>query len=254
MEKLTENVSYLYEEMPQDIKRFKKESYEERFEQFRRRNSVFFNEAARLLEEASEAERGRRMEEIARTVTDCASALVDGAGGKIAKENMQLNLNMVTVLYVIPSFLALDSGCMDAFADVLCREWERTFRGNRIQASDFAGIQAGFKNKLCYVTTAVCQSLHKPDDCYELRLLKNYRDEYLSATPEGAKLVKEYYNIAPTIVKRIDKTPDAGERYRRIWEKYLLPCIRLIEVHKEEACRDLYSEMVRELHQEYMEG
>ena len=58
-------------------------------------------------------------------------------------------------------------------------------------------------------------------------------------TKDGEILVKEYYNIAPTIVKRIDRSPDASEIYADIWEKYLKPCVRLIEAGEQEECREI---------------
>ena len=113
----------------------------------------------------------------------------------------------------------------------------------------------GLKRGLfCYITTAVCRSLDKPDDCCELTALRKYRDEYLLMSDGGRKLVEEYYNIAPTIVKRINKEKDAGEIYRGIWQDYLSPCIRLIEEDRNEECREVYSRMVRRLESDYMTG
>ena len=97
----------------------------------------------------------------------------------------------------------------------------------------------------CYITTAVCESLNKPDDCYELTTLRKYRDEYLLSTESGREIVEEYYNIAPTIVKRIGRQDDAGEIYRGIWDEYLSPCIHLIEKGRKEECKDRYSEIGR---------
>ena len=61
-----------------------------------------------------------------------------------------------------------------------------------------------------------------------------------------------YYNIAPTIVKRIDKRDDAKEIYNRIWTDYLTPCIHLIEENEKEACKEVYSDMVRSLQKKYI--
>ena len=66
--------------------------------------------------------------------------------------------------------------------------------------------------------------------------------------------MEEYYNIAPTIVKRINREKNPGEIYRGIWQKYLSPCIRLIEENRNEECREVYSRMVRRLEKDYMTG
>ena len=102
------------------------------------------------------------------------------------------------------------------------------------------------------MTTAVCKSLHKPDDCRELTLLRNYRDTFMLETAEREKIVKEYYNVAPTIVKRIDRREDADEIYGAIWEQYLSRCIRLIEAEKPEECEKVYIRMVQELETRYL--
>ncbi|GHU54664.1 hypothetical protein FACS1894132_09650 [Clostridia bacterium] len=57
----------------------------------------------------------------------------------------------------------------------------------------------------CYITTAVCTSLEKPDDCYELTLLRNFRDTFLKNQPDGETLIKPYYEDAPRIVDKINK-------------------------------------------------
>ena len=102
------------------------------------------------------------------------------------------------------------------------------------------------------MTTAVCRSLDKPDGCYELKTLRDYRDRYLASSPGGRETIREYYNIAPTIVKRIERQKNADEIYRKIWKEYLERCIGLIETGKMEECREVYTKMVHELEREYL--
>ena len=130
--------------------------------------------------------------------------------------------------------------------------WNRKMPENKIGHSTYESICGGFRDRICYITTAVCRSLSKPDDCYELTLLRKYRDGYLLESPEGEALVREYYNIAPTIVKRIDKCRNADQIYQNIWQDYLKPCIRLIEEQRLEECGEVYSRMVRRLGTEYL--
>ena len=44
----------------------------------------------------------------------------------------------------------------------------------------------------------------------------------------------------------------ASEIYADIWEKYLKPCVRLIEAGEQEECRELYTKMVRSLEKKYL--
>ena len=59
--------------------------------------------------------------------------------------------------------------------------------------------------------------------------------------------MEEYYDIAPTIVKRMEKEADKEQIYRALYEDYLMPCIRKNDAQAYDACRDLYESMVETL-------
>ena len=64
--------------------------------------------------------------------------------------------------------------------------------------------------------------------------------------------MEEYYDIAPTIVKRIGRRPDRKEIYERLYRDYLLPCIRSIEARDYDACQERYQKMVLDLKTQYI--
>lgn len=99
----------------------------------------------------------------------------------------------------------------------------------------------------CFITTAVCHTFGKPDDCYELTMFRRFRDNWLSQQPDGNALISEYYAVAPAIVKNIDNSADADRVYQKIWELYLHPCLRYLENRQYEDCKNLYVEMVTRL-------
>lgn len=99
----------------------------------------------------------------------------------------------------------------------------------------------------CFITTAVCGSLGKADDCAELTAFRNFRDNWLAYQPDGRELVDEYYRVAPEIVRAIDARADSAEIYRAIWAEYLSPCYELIRRGRYAACRRKYVEMMRAL-------
>ena len=140
----------------------------------------------------------------------------------------------------------------DELAQAMADAWNQTFPGNKISGMTIAEMKGGFRTSPCFITTAVCESLHKPEDCYELNLLKAYRDDYLALSPDGEALIARYYDIAPTIVKRMNKEKDRKAIYRSLYENYISPCVRLIEEDRNEECRQKYSEMVEMLQTEYM--
>lgn len=99
----------------------------------------------------------------------------------------------------------------------------------------------------CFITTAICGYLHKPDDCEELVLLRHFRDLWLVHQPDGLELIMEYERIAPGIVQRLEASPNYEQYCRFLWEKYLLPCLELIKNFKFEECKNLYIKMVRQV-------
>jgi len=134
----------------------------------------------------------------------------------------------------------------------LTDKWNGHFKQYCLKPGSFQDINGGFKTRLCYITTAVCESLGKNRDCYEVNLLKNYRDSYLLEDEEGKQLVDEYYDIAPTIVNRINKLNDSEAVYKEIYDTYINPCIHFIENGDNEASKELYVEMTRKLEKEFL--
>ena len=107
------------------------------------------------------------------------------------------------------------------------------------------------KKSGCFITTAVCNSLNKKDDCYELQMFRKFRDNWLLKQIDGEKLIAEYYRIAPSIVNEIDKCPDSKIIYNNIWNYYLRKCLTMIENNENEKCKQLYIMMVQSLKQKY---
>lgn len=160
--------------------------------------------------------------------------------------------NLAMVTFFLPMVEMRREHFMSLFSNQCIEQWNKTFPRNKIQGASKGEIEGGFKNNLCYITTAVCENFHKQDDCYELELLRTYRDEYLiNETIDGKAIVKKYYDIAPTIVNRINRCADSSKIYEEIWKMYLEPCIRFIEDGDREKSKELYISMVEELSNEF---
>ncbi len=104
----------------------------------------------------------------------------------------------------------------------------------------------------CFITSAVCKSFGKEDDCYELKMFRDFRDNWLSKQVDGEHLVNEYYKIAPIIVKTIDAMANNKEIYKDIWNTYLKKCLSFIENNLYEDCKKKYCEMVDNLKELYI--
>jgi len=60
------------------------------------------------------------------------------------------------------------------------------------------------EKKGCFLTTACVNYAGLPDECFELQILRDFRDNYLALTPEGQALIHQYYVEAPIIVDFIN--------------------------------------------------
>lgn len=205
-----------------------------------------------ILEQFYLGDAGREpgMERVAEPLVARVDEELKGLRGK-KKEELQMDYNLSMVVYIFPALLETNEASGQAWIDVLAATWKKHFPKTELKAATAKEINAGFRYRFCYITTAVCESQHKPDDCYELSLLRSFRDDYLLKSPEGEAMVHEYYDVAPSIVKHIGKREDADRIYEGIWQQYLSPCIRLIEADRREECVDLYRQMVCDLKTRY---
>jgi tetratricopeptide (TPR) repeat protein len=108
----------------------------------------------------------------------------------------------------------------------------------------------------CFITTAVCKTLHKPDDCVELTKFRNFRDNFMQTTTRMREEVAEYYKIAPKICKNIDAAGKitAAKKYAIIWERSLKPAFEALDSGDKQKAYTLYKNMVLELKKEYLCG
>ena len=77
----------------------------------------------------------------------------------------------------------------------------------------------------CYLTTACMKHFQEnfDDDCYELRVLRWFRDNFVSHED-----IKHYYTIAPYIVKEINKDEKADLVYDYIYDNIVDYCVEQI--------------------------
>ncbi len=104
----------------------------------------------------------------------------------------------------------------------------------------------------CFITTAVCGSFGKSDDCYELTAFRKFHDSWLAVQPDGKILIAEYYEVAPKIVAKINSLSDSAEIYKKIWRDYLSACFKSIEVDNNFKCKKIYVNMVNSLKEKFL--
>lgn len=136
-------------------------------------------------------------------------------------------------------------------ADNGSEEAEKMLEQLETAKNNAASVNVSTSSSGCFITTAVCGTFNKPDDCYELTSFRNFRDNWLVNQPDGASLVQEYYRIAPGIVERINALADAKNIYMSIWQEYLKPCLTCIEDGNMQKCKEIYVDMVRNLQKKF---
>lgn len=78
----------------------------------------------------------------------------------------------------------------------------------------------------CFVTTAVCQHIGLDDDCFELRVLRAFRDGPLRRLPGGLDAIREYYDRAPGYVAHLSSIWKKRE-WLMLYVRWILPCVAM---------------------------
>ncbi len=137
-----------------------------------------------------------------------------------------------------------------------CNTWwcsKHGTKGNRCPGCGHRYLEgASGSGSGCFITTATLQSLGKDDNCEELQIFRNFRDNWLLAQPNGKRQIEEYYKIAPKIVSAIDNSSDKKEAYSNLWMTSILPCLECINQGHFEMARNIYLETVNDLKKKYM--
>lgn len=247
---IQEGLDRLYTEIIPLSKQFREEDYENIFLDKYNEYKPLFEEIISACEDAEDKDAA--IKEYASYIPDKVHAVLDQYQGKRKKESALLPYNLGMSTYIIPMLRYMKSETAEELVDQMIVFYNQNEVPLDIKKSTFESIKEGFKAHLCYITTAVCESLGKGDNCYELNVLRDYRDNYLLNTADGKSLVDNYYDIAPTIVRRIDKCQDSDSIYADLWKSYINPCIKLIEDNRKEECTDLYKDMVIDLQKKYL--
>ncbi|MEX1235383.1 MAG: CFI-box-CTERM domain-containing protein [Roseovarius sp.] len=100
----------------------------------------------------------------------------------------------------------------------------------------------------CFLTTACCTHMGRPDTCGELQTLRAFRDGWLARQPQGDAVIAEYYRIAPTLCAHIAENPAA---LRALYWRTIVPCVVAIRLGANGIAFRLYRHMVRNLQRRY---
>ena len=247
---IREGFESIFAKLPSFAGKFSKDTYEESFKSLYQQYHTLLDELEMEYEKAEDKD--IFLNEVSGYLPEKMHKVLAVADSKRKKEKILVDYNMGMATFIIPLLRYSRKDCHEQIVDRMMERWNDNGLSLKLGKSSYEEIKAGFKNGLCYITTAVCESLGRPDDCYELNLLRNYRDTYLSSIEEGKQIVMEYYDIAPTIVNRIRHRDNSSEVFRGIWNDYLQSCVKMIEQNQMEKCRECNISMVRDLQKKYL--
>ena len=91
-----------------------------------------------------------------------------------------------------------------------------------------------------------------PDDCRELTVLRNFRDHWLKEQATGPAEIAEYYEIAPQIVERIQRSEARMELLKGIYNEMITPCVDDIQAGNYETAHERYRRETMKLKERYL--
>lgn len=106
----------------------------------------------------------------------------------------------------------------------------------------------------CFLSTACIEAMGLPDNCFELELLRWFRDTYVLRLPHGDTEVTAYYTLAPNLVAAINRGPHRNYIFYTIYRDLIWPCVTLILNGRFDEAFALYKSYCRRLHRYYMIG
>lgn len=103
----------------------------------------------------------------------------------------------------------------------------------------------------CFISSACVEYMQLADDCYELQVLRQFRDNMVATDESVRELVLNYYRKAPSIVKNIRRFENPNEIWSELYDNLVLKCVSYIEDEDFEAAKDNYLKIFRELEKRF---
>jgi len=249
-----ENISDLVNNFELLLPKFTKASYASSFEQYVQNSISILQPAERYyslsvenMEKVTEETTQALIEVIDRTILETKGGIINSTKGKLIDQ-----YRFFLTVYTIPMICYLKYSISEPLADRILEKWCKEYPEYAFNKGTYEILAGGFERKgFCFITTAVCETMDKADNCEELTAFRKFRDTHMQRTKERRALVEEYYQIAPVIVASIDMRPDCKKKYEYIWREYLQPCLEDIKENCLDQCEKHYISMVRDLKKEY---
>ena len=103
----------------------------------------------------------------------------------------------------------------------------------------------------CFITTACVKAKGFSDDCFELSILRKYRDKLVKEDDNINKVVKGYYRTAPQLVEILNKQPNKQDIYEHIYNELVVKSIGFLIDGEYYKAVDQYKKVYEELIEKY---
>lgn len=248
-----EGVSRLIKDKELYLSKFTKNNYSTSFQDYVQVGSSILLAAENYAVSSNNIE--KVVEEMSQAIIDVIGKDISETGGGIlhSSQNNKIYQNQFFLaVYAVPMICSLNYSISDPLAELIVEKWRNKYPKSEFKKASFDNLQSGFERKgFCFITSAVCETMNKEDDCYELKAFRNFRDTFMQQTKERQASVEEYYKIAPAIVASIELCAEGKQKYKILWKEYLQPCLKDIKEGNLERCEKHYTRMVQELKKEY---
>ena len=105
--------------------------------------------------------------------------------------------------------------------------------------TSFFSVESG-ECEDCFLTTACTELIGLPDDCFELRTLRRFRDNHLARMEGGQAEIDAYYRHAPAIVARIKASSSGRAELCRIYATVIAPSVISVMLGRYKTARAIY--------------
>jgi hypothetical protein len=95
----------------------------------------------------------------------------------------------------------------------------------------------------CFLTTACCELVGLEDNCFELSVLRRYRDEVLPILPGGKAEIALYYALAPAVLAKLRGRRAERDLLRLYWT-HILPCVAMAWLGFRQPTRKRYRDLL----------
>lgn len=111
------------------------------------------------------------------------------------------------------------------------------------------GAIGGFIGGACFITEATMSGIGLQGEQLErsepLQVLRWFRDNVMMRTPDGQRMVQQYYLMAPDVVAAINSRPDSEQLYRQMFGQFIRPAVEAIKANDFQKALQLYAEMIQ---------